>query len=118
MTQEVATFFEQWQADRQKMKEQAPDIARGFAGFYQTIMKDGVLPLRDKELIALAIALALQCSPCIDLHVQGCLKAGASREQILEAVGVSVIMQGGPAFTHVPEVLRALDHLEHKAASS
>jgi alkylhydroperoxidase/carboxymuconolactone decarboxylase family protein YurZ len=46
------------------------------------------------------------------LHVQGCLKAGATREQIVEAAAVAVLMAGGPAFTHVPEVLHALQHLE------
>src|SRR5579875_3593679 len=111
MTNTVAGFFEAWQADRQKMKEQTPDIARAFGGFYQTIMKEGALSVREKELIALGIGLAMRCLPCINLHVQGCLKAGASREQILEAAQVAVMMQGGPTFTYVPEVLRALEHL-------
>jgi hypothetical protein len=43
MTNTVADFFEAWQADRQKMKEQTPDIARAFGGFYQTMMKEGAL---------------------------------------------------------------------------
>jgi AhpD family alkylhydroperoxidase len=96
------------------MRDEAPDIAREFGTFYQAVMKGGALSVREKELIAAGIALAQRCTPCINLHVQGCLKAGASREQILEAAGVAVIMQGGPAFTHVPEVLAALDHLEDK----
>lgn len=111
MANAAAEFFDAWQTDRQQMKEQAPDIARGFGGFYQTIMKEGALTLREKELIALAIGLAMRCTPCINLHVQGCLKAGATREQVVEASGVAVMMQGGPAFTYVPEVLDALDHL-------
>jgi AhpD family alkylhydroperoxidase len=112
MTDDVAGFFEAWQAARAKMKQQAPEISRGFGGFYQAVMKPGALSLREKELIALAIGLADRCSPCIQLHVQGCLQAGATREQILEAAGVAVMMQGGPAFTHVPEVIAALEHLE------
>lgn len=111
MSREAAAFFEKWHADRQKMKEQAPEIAQGFGSFYRTMMKEGALSLREKELIALGIGLALRCTPCIDLHVQGCLKAGASREQVLEAAQVAVMMQGGPAFTYVPEVLNALQHL-------
>jgi AhpD family alkylhydroperoxidase len=112
MASDVATFFQDWQAGRQKMKEQTPDLARSFGTFYQSIMKEGALSTREKELIALAAGLVLRCPPCINLHVQSCLKAGATREQILEATGVAVMMQGGPAFTHVPEVLAALDHLE------
>jgi AhpD family alkylhydroperoxidase len=115
MAGDAAGFFAQWQADQRSLKEQAPAIARGFGSFYQGIMKDGALSLREKELISLAIGLAQRCSPCIHLHVQGCLKAGATREQVLEAAAVAVVMQGGPAFTHVPEVLRALDYCAQPA---
>jgi AhpD family alkylhydroperoxidase len=113
----TADFFAQWPARRQQMKEQASDLSRGFGAFYQTLMKEGALSVREKELIALAIGLALRCTPCIDLHVQGCLKAGATREQVLEAAGVAVVMQGGPTFTRVPEVIAALDHLQGKAGA-
>lgn len=112
MASEVAEFFSAWQADRQKMKEQTPELARAFGTFYQSVMKEGALSVREKELIALGIGLALRCTPCVNLHVQGSLKAGATREQILEAAGVTVMMQGGPGFTHVPDVLAVLDHLE------
>jgi AhpD family alkylhydroperoxidase len=111
MADDVAEFFENWPGKRQQIKEQASDVARGFGGFYQATMKDGALSVREKELIALGIALAQRCTPCINLHVQGCIKAGAAREQVLEAAGVAVVMQGGPAFTHFPEVIAALDHL-------
>jgi AhpD family alkylhydroperoxidase len=117
MSSEVRAFFESWQADRQKMKTQAPTLVGAFGTFHQAVMKDGALSVRDKELIALGIGLAHRCTPCINLHVQGCLKAGATREQILEAAGVAVLMQGGPAFTHVPEVLAALEHLQGKSDS-
>ncbi len=109
-----ADFFEQWPAERQKMREQTPEITRSFGAFYQNLMKEGALTAKEKELIALAIGLALRCTPCINLHVQGCLKAGATREEILEAAGVAVVMQGGPTFTHLPEVMQALDHLQAK----
>ena len=115
MSKENVAFYEEWQTDRQKMRDEAPDIARGFGAFYQAVMKEGALSVREKELIATGIALAQRCAPCIKLHVQGCVKAGESREQILDAAGVAVMMQGGPAFTHVPEVIAALDHLEAKS---
>ena len=115
MASEVAAFFDQWETDQQKLKECAPEIARGFGGMFQAVMKEGALSVREKELIALGIGLAVRCVPCINLHVKKCLDAGATREQIIEAAGVTVMMQGGPSFTHVPEVLRALDHLEGAA---
>ena len=112
MPSETAAFFERWQMDQQHVKELTPEIARGFGGMFQALMKEGALSVREKELIALGIGLAVRCVPCINLHVQKCLQAGATREQILEAAGVAVMMQGGPSYTHVPEVIRALEHLE------
>jgi len=114
MASNVAAFFDQWEADQKRVKELTPDIARGFGGLFQAVMKDGALTVREKELVALGIGLAVRCMPCINLHVQKCLKAGATREEVLEVAGVAVMMQGGPTFTHVPEVIRALDHLEGK----
>ena len=58
MTNEAAEVLEHWHTARQKLKDQAPDIARGFGGFYQTVMKEGALSVREKELIAMAIGLA------------------------------------------------------------
>jgi len=113
MSAEVESFFNQWESDQGKLKEQAPEIMRGFGGMFQAVMKEGSLSVREKELIALAVGLAVRCVPCINLHVKKCLQAGASREQILEAAGVAVMMQGGPSFTHVPEVIHALEHLEN-----
>jgi AhpD family alkylhydroperoxidase len=117
MTNNPAEFFEHWQTARHVLKDQAAEIARGFGGLYQTVMKEGALSVCEKELIAMAIGLAQRCEPCINLHVQGCVKAGATREQILEAAGVAVMMQGGPAYTHVPEVIATLEHLQAKAVA-
>ncbi len=112
MSNHVAEFYENWPAAAARMKEEAPDVARAFGAFFQALMKEGALSVREKELIALGAALTTRCAPCINLHVKKCLEAGATRAQILEAAGVIVMMQGGPGYTHVPEVIAALDHLE------
>ena len=65
-----------------------------------------------EELIALAIGVTQRCTPCIRLHVQKCLQAGATGEQILEAASVAVMMGGGPAYTHIPVVMSALEALQ------
>jgi AhpD family alkylhydroperoxidase len=61
-------------------------------------MKDGTPSLRDKELIALAIAVHATCAPCIRLHVRKCLDAGATRDQMIEEVSVAVMIGSGPAY--------------------
>jgi AhpD family alkylhydroperoxidase len=111
MNSDVEKFFEQWTADQLKVKQLAPEVMRGFGGLFQATMQAGALSVREKELIALGIAVAEVCMPCLNLHVEKCLHAGATAEQIHEAAGVAVMMRGGPAFTHVPEVIRALEHL-------
>ena len=114
MADEVKQFIEDFGKSMVQMKAQTPDLVGGFGGLFAKVMKAGALEVVQKELIALAIGLAQRCKPCINLHVQKCLQAGASREQVLEAASVAVMMQGGPAYTHVPEVIKALDELETK----
>lgn len=117
---DAAAFFADWSDRMTHAKAQAPDIGRGFAPFFQALMRDGGpdgLSVRDKELIALGIGLALRCAPCIRLHVEKCLKAGATRRQILDAAGVAVMMQGGPTYTYLPEVVEAIEALQGESGS-
>jgi AhpD family alkylhydroperoxidase len=75
-------------------------------------MKEGALSVKHKELIAVGIAVATRCQPCIYSHVEKSLKAGATGAEIMEAAGVAVMMGGGPAYVYVPVVAAALEHLE------
>ena len=94
------------------MRTQAPDISAGFGAMFQKLMSEGALTVREKELIALAIGMALRCEPCIYSHVQKCVKAGATRAELLELAGVVVTMQGGPGYVYTPKLIEALDALE------
>ena len=111
MSNEAQEFYEKFKADMGKMQEQVPDTIKGFFGMFSGIMKDGAISLREKELVALGIAVAQPCEPCIMLHVQKSLAAGATKEQILEAASVAVMMAGGPGLTHLPVVMDALEAL-------
>ena len=113
MSNQAKEFLDQWPEKMQQMRAAAPDAVKGFGGLFAAVMKDGALTLREKELIALALGLAMRCEPCINLHVQKSLEAGATREQIMEAAEVAVVMQGGPTFTYLPKVIEALEALSH-----
>ena len=104
-------FLTKFQNDLEKMKSQTIATVNGFAGLFSKIMAAGILTIKQKELVAMGIAVSKQCEPCIRLHTQKCLDAGATREEILEAAGVAVMMGGGPAYTHIPIVIEALDEL-------
>jgi len=109
MNTSAEAFLTDWKASLPKLRAGAPDVARAFGGLHAAVMKDGKLAVRDKELIALAVGLTQGCTECIYLHTEGALKAGATREQVVEAAGVAVMMAGGPAFVHLPQVLEAME---------
>ncbi len=96
----------------QAMKAASPAIGQAFGPFFQSLMKEGALPVKQKELIAVGISVAVRCEPCIDAHVDKALKAGASPDEIMEAAGVAVMMGGGPAYTYAPLVTAALRRAE------
>jgi AhpD family alkylhydroperoxidase len=113
MGQEVKEFFEKFQHDAAKMKQEVPDAINGFSGLFAKVMTNGAISLLEKEFVVLGIAVAIQCAPCIRLHVKKCLDAGATKEQVLEAASVAVMMGGGPAYTHIPVVMDTLEALQH-----
>jgi len=114
---DARSFYEQSPSRMSRAKAALPDAVKGFHALFQSVMKDGELGVREKELIALAIGMALRCDPCVYAHVQKARQHGATREQILEAAGVVVMMQGGPAYTYLPKVVAALDALEAQATT-
>ncbi|MBN1765470.1 MAG: carboxymuconolactone decarboxylase family protein [Sedimentisphaerales bacterium] len=111
--EDVQEFYSNFKKASGKMQQALPEMVKGFGGLFAAVMKDGALDLKSKELIALAVGLAVRCTPCINLHVQKCLAAGATREEILDAAAVVVMMQGGPSFTYVPAVIEALEANEY-----
>lgn len=88
-----------------------PEESGKFRDFVNTVLRDGTLPLKTKELIAIAIAVHAGCERCIYIHTKKALEAGATREEILEAAFVAVLMGGGPALMHFVPLLRALETL-------
>lgn len=111
MSLTAAQHYELWSTIMTDMKQQAPEIGKAFGGMYQKLMGDGALTVREKELIALGIGMAIRCEPCVFAHLEKAVKAGATREQLIEAAGVVVAMQGGPGYVHVPELLEAMKAL-------
>lgn len=89
-----------------------PQTMAGFASLHKAACQPGALDAKTKELIALAIAVASRCDNCIAFHAHDALKSGASREEIDEALGVAVLMGGGPALMYALHVRDAVDQFE------
>ena len=77
-----------------KMEEKCPDVARSFYQLQDSIMyKEGELSIKDRQLIALGIAVSKGCEFCIYYHTSGAMKGGATEKEILEAASVALYMQ-------------------------
>ena len=93
-----------------------PDVYAGYVAMSGAAMADGALDVRAKELIALAIAVSKQCDGCMASHARGLGKAGATDGEVAEAIGVAIMMNGGPGTVYGPRALAAFR--EFKAKSS
>jgi AhpD family alkylhydroperoxidase len=78
---------------------------------------DGTLAGKVKELIALGIAVAVHCEVCIAFHMHDALKVGASRQEVLETVGVAVLIGGKPSVMYGAKALVALDQFQVTATA-
>lgn len=92
-----------------KRRELAPETLEAFRRFSQQVFADGALPAKTKQLIAVAVAHVTQCPYCIRSHSRLARQAGASPEEVMEAIWVAAEMRAGAAYAHA---LLALDALE------
>jgi AhpD family alkylhydroperoxidase len=91
------------------LSEKTPDEMGAFNEFIEKIETKGALNKKQKELIAVALAVAAHCEWCISYHVKNALEEGASEQEILEAAWVAVLMGGGPALMYAQLVMKALE---------
>ena len=89
----------------------APEVAAAFSGLAQAATRPGALDPKLKELIALAIGITSRCDGCVGFHTQAALRHGASRAEVLDAIGVAIYMGGGPSYVYGAAALEAFDQL-------
>lgn len=104
-------FIDQTNGRMAKVRAGIPDVAKGFRDIAQAAIAPGALDSKTKELIAVAIGVAVRCDGCIAYHVKAAIRHGATREEVLETVGVGVYMGGGPSMIYGAEALDAYDAL-------
>ncbi|MGV3758040.1 MAG: carboxymuconolactone decarboxylase family protein [Actinomycetota bacterium] len=95
-----------------ELRRAAPDTMRAFTALHTAAMADGELTGALKECVALAISVAKHCDGCIAYHARGAARAGATREQVAECIGVAVLMEGGPATVYGPRAWEAFLEFE------
>src|SRR5438046_627782 len=114
-TKELATQLRNLRAD-------APEVMKAFSAIAQAALVPKALDGRTKELIALAIAVAVRCDDCVGFHVKAALQQGASSAEVSEALGMAIYMGAGPSVMYASHALEALeqfaeDHLAPRAGS-
>lgn len=83
----------------------APEAVNSFITFTEEALKDGAIPAKYKELIAVAMAVTTQCPYCIEDHAQRARKAGASEAELVEATMVSAALRAGASVAHALHVV-------------
>ena len=92
-----------------KLRKEMPEMMSGFSALSQAATKDGALDKKTKELIAMALAVASRCEGCIGFHAQTLIKLQASREELMETLGMAVYMGGGPSLMYAAEAIEAFE---------
>lgn len=90
-----------------ELRRAIPDVYKGFGELHHAAFAAGALDVKTKELIALAIGVIERCDGCIASHAQAAARAGATRAEAAEAIGVTFLMNGGPATIYGPRAYAA-----------
>jgi AhpD family alkylhydroperoxidase len=112
MIQEFPAYRKDMQSLIGKLRRQAPAVLAGFGQLHEGAMKPGALDTKQKELIALGIGIGSRCDACIAFHVYEALDNGATHDEIVETIGVGVMMGGGPSLMYGAHALAALEQFE------
>ena len=92
-----------------ELRKLIPETVAAFGGLSKAAQIAGSLDKKTKELLALAIAVAIRCEGCIAYHTHDAIKAGATRAELLETIGIGVMMAGGPGTIYAAHALDAVD---------
>ncbi len=91
------------------LRELIPDVLKGHAEMSAAAMREGEVTRATKELLAIVIAITRECDGCIVAHTRGAVQQGVTRQQLAEAIGVAITMNGGPGTVWGPRALHAFD---------
>jgi len=107
-------LVEKLEVMKQRVAQTDQAFFDAYGQFSQQAKKEGVLSIKAKELICVAIGISLRCSYCIAVHVKKAIDAGATRQEIMETAFVAVNMGGGPSLAYTTEVIDACDEFGAK----
>lgn len=98
-------------SELRELNKAIPEATSGFGALSKAVKDNGVLSTREKEFIALGMALVQRCEPCIHFHVEALMKAGGTREELGDVLAMAVQMSGGPGLMYAGHALACWDEL-------
>lgn len=107
-------LLDQMDTMKAEVEKQDPEFLASWNQLSRVSKKPGVLGLKDKELVCVALSVAARCSYCIASHVSKAIANGATRDEIMEVAFVAVSMGGGPSFAYMTEIIQACDEFGAK----
>ena len=99
------------------LRGDAPEVMKAFSGLAQAAAAPKALDARSKELIALGISVAIRCDDCIGFHVKAALDHGASREEVIETLGMAIYMGAGPSVMYATHALEAYEQFKPETST-
>ena len=96
----------------------SPEVMKAFSAMAAAATTPGALDGKTKELIALAIAVAIRCDGCVAFHAQAAVKHGASREELMETMGMALYMGAGPSLMYAAQAVEAYDQFAAEVAKA
>jgi AhpD family alkylhydroperoxidase len=96
----------------------SPEVTKAFSTMARAATEAGTLDTKTKELIALAISVAIRCDGCVAFHSQAAVKQGATREEIMEVMGMALYMGAGPSLMYAAQAVEAFDQFAAQAGAA
>lgn len=112
MIKNYPKHYEKLVALMDQLGQEIPETMGSFGNIHKSSIKEGALTAKTKELIALGIAITVRCDGCIAFHVHDAIESGANKDEIMETIGVAILMGGGPSVAYGCEALEALKQFE------
>jgi AhpD family alkylhydroperoxidase len=109
MTTDYLEEHEHLETRLAQLGQEIPGPMSGFARLHRKAVEDGALAGKVKEMMALAISIAVGCDGCIAYHVHDAVKAGATRQELLETIGVALLMGGGPGSIYAAHAMDGME---------
>lgn len=101
-----------------ELRSGAPEPMKAFSALAKAALEPKALDTKTKELIALGIAVAIRCDGCVAFHAESAVKHGASRDEIMETMGMAVYMGAGPSVMYAAQAVEAFDQFSARKAAA